>query len=74
MIGVHRFDENRCRTRAGTICERQPGPPVCAVVAQPLPLAFLALLGGKGLRYGAYAWLAAKSPQKARAIAARYGI
>lgn len=51
-----------------------PALAVCAVVAQPLPLAFLALLGGKGLRYGAYAWLAAKSPQKARAIAARYGI
>lgn len=51
-----------------------PALAACAIVAQPLPLAFLALLAGKGLRYGAYAWLAAKSPDKARAIAARYGI
>lgn len=51
-----------------------PALAVCAIADQPLPLALLALLAGKGLRYFAYAWLAAKSPEKARKIAARYGL
>lgn len=51
-----------------------PALAVCAIAAQPLPLAFLALLAGKGLRYGVYAWLAAKSPEKARSLADRYGL
>lgn len=45
-----------------------PALAVCAIAAQPLPLAFIALLAGKGLRYLLYAWLAAKSPQTARKI------
>lgn len=51
-----------------------PAIAVCAIAEQPLPLAFLALLAGKGLRYGLYAWLAAKSPDKAKALARRYGL
>lgn len=51
-----------------------PALAVCAIVDQPLPLAFLALFAGKGLRYCAYAWLAAKSPNKAKALAQRYGL
>lgn len=51
-----------------------PALAVCAIVDQPLPLAFLALLAGKGLRYAVYAWLAARSPGHARALAQRYGL
>lgn len=51
-----------------------PALAVCAIAAQPLPMAFIALLAGKGLRYLLYAWLAAKSPQTARKISARYGL
>ena len=51
-----------------------PALAVCAIAAQPLPLAFIALLAGKGLRYFVYAWLAAKSPETARKISARYGL
>lgn len=47
---------------------------LCALGQPPLLPSFFALWAGKFIRYGFYALLAARSPQKARAWAMKYGL